>query len=185
MMRQALRFLGEHSENTIMVGDNMLTDVRVGLESGLETILVLTGVTTLDMVEQHPYRPTRIVESVADLRKLTTIKIHVSDLPLIPTLVGLTTVTPHPPGLPSRQLALPLNPVSSGFTSTTTAPFRNTVKGKDAAGSTTPDVPMEKNTSHVSAARNASSSAPCGSISPNHTTSGRKYEPQRGQRGGT
>lgn len=67
MMRQALRFLDEHSENAIMVGDNMLTDVRVGLESGLETVLVLTGVTTREMIEQHPYRPTRIVESVAEL----------------------------------------------------------------------------------------------------------------------
>lgn len=45
----------------------MLTDVRVGVESGLETILVLTGITTRGMVEQHPYRPTRIVESVAEL----------------------------------------------------------------------------------------------------------------------
>jgi len=52
-----------------MVGDNMLTDVRVGLESGLDTVLVLTGVTTREMVEQHPYRPTRIVESVAELEQ--------------------------------------------------------------------------------------------------------------------
>jgi len=67
MMRTALRYLGEHSENTIMVGDRMDTDVRVGTESGLETVLVLTGVTTRDMVEHFPYRPTRIVDSVADL----------------------------------------------------------------------------------------------------------------------
>src|SRR5258708_3942623 len=67
MMRSALRFLNEHSENAIMVGDNMLTDVWVGIESGLETILVLTGITTREMVEQFPYLPTRIVESVAEL----------------------------------------------------------------------------------------------------------------------
>lgn len=67
MMRSALRFLNEHSENAIMVGDNMLTDVRVGIESGLETVLVLSGITTREMVEQFPYRPTRIVESVAEL----------------------------------------------------------------------------------------------------------------------
>ena len=67
MMRTALRYLGEHSENTIMVGDRMDTDVRVGTESGLETVLVLSGVTTRDMVERFPYRPTRIAESVADL----------------------------------------------------------------------------------------------------------------------
>jgi NagD protein len=67
MMRTALRYLGEHSENTIMVGDRMDTDIRVGTESGLETVLVLTGVTTREMVELFPYRPRRIVESVADL----------------------------------------------------------------------------------------------------------------------
>lgn len=66
-MRQALRFLDEHSENAVMVGDNMLTDVRVGIESGLETVLVLTGMTTREMIEQFPYRPTRVVESVAEL----------------------------------------------------------------------------------------------------------------------
>ncbi|HEX9077165.1 MAG TPA: HAD-IIA family hydrolase [Anaerolineae bacterium] len=67
MMRTALRYLGEHSENAIMVGDRMDTDVRVGTESGMETALVLTGVTTRDMVDRFPYRPTRIVNSVADL----------------------------------------------------------------------------------------------------------------------
>ena len=67
MMRTALRYLGEHSENAIMVGDRMDTDVRVGTESGLETVLVLTGVTTRDMIDRYPYRPTRIVDSVADL----------------------------------------------------------------------------------------------------------------------
>src|SRR5512136_1314254 len=67
MMRSALRFLNEHSENTIMVGDRMDTDIRVGTEAGLETVLVLTGVTRREMVERFPYQPTRIVESVADL----------------------------------------------------------------------------------------------------------------------
>lgn len=67
MMRTALRYLGEHSENTVMVGDRMDTDIRVGTESGLETVLVLTGVTTRDMIERFPYRPTRVVDSVADL----------------------------------------------------------------------------------------------------------------------
>jgi NagD protein len=67
MLRTALRYLGEHSENAIMVGDRMDTDVRVGTESGMETALVLTGVTTRDMVDRFPYRPTRIVDSVAEL----------------------------------------------------------------------------------------------------------------------
>ncbi len=67
MMRTALRYLGEHSDNAIMVGDRMDTDIRVGTEAGLETVLVLTGVTRREMVDRFPYRPTRIVESVADL----------------------------------------------------------------------------------------------------------------------
>jgi NagD protein len=67
MMRTALRFLNEHSENAVMVGDRMDTDIRVGTEAGLETVLVLTGVTTREMVGRFPYQPTRIVESVADL----------------------------------------------------------------------------------------------------------------------
>jgi NagD protein len=67
MMRTALRHLNEHSENTIMVGDRMDTDMRVGTEAGLETVLVLTGVTTREMVDRFPYRPRRIVDSVADL----------------------------------------------------------------------------------------------------------------------
>lgn len=66
-MRTALRYLGEHSDNAIMVGDRMDTDIRVGTEAGLETVLVLTGVTRREMVDRFPYRPTRIVESVADL----------------------------------------------------------------------------------------------------------------------
>ncbi len=67
MMRTALRYLNEHSENAIMVGDRMDTDIRVGTEAGLETVLVLTGVTTRALVEKFPYRPTRIVGSVAEL----------------------------------------------------------------------------------------------------------------------
>lgn len=67
MIRTALRRLGEHSENTIMIGDRMDTDILIGIESGLETVLVLTGVTTREMVSKFPYQPTRIVDSVADL----------------------------------------------------------------------------------------------------------------------
>ncbi len=67
MMRTALRYLNEHSENTIMVGDRMETDVRVGIESGLETVLVLSGVSRPEDVERFPYRPTRVVGSVAEL----------------------------------------------------------------------------------------------------------------------
>ena len=67
MMRTALRTLDAHSEQAVMIGDRMDTDIIVGTESGLETILVLTGVTRREDVPRYPYRPTRIVESVADI----------------------------------------------------------------------------------------------------------------------
>jgi NagD protein len=67
MLRSALRVIDAHSEDTVMIGDRMDTDVIMGLESGLETILVLTGVTTRDQVDRFPYRPARILESVAEV----------------------------------------------------------------------------------------------------------------------
>ena len=67
MMRSALRSMGAHSESTLMIGDRMDTDVRAGLESGLQTILVLTGISDEHTAEQFPYRPTRVLNSVADL----------------------------------------------------------------------------------------------------------------------
>jgi NagD protein len=67
MMRSALNAIEAHSETTAMIGDRMDTDVVSGLEAGLETILVLTGVTTPGEAERYSYRPSRIVDSVADL----------------------------------------------------------------------------------------------------------------------
>lgn len=67
MMRSALRYLGVHSEDTIMIGDRMDTDVVAGVMSGLDTILVLSGVSTLADVERFPYRPTRILKSVEEI----------------------------------------------------------------------------------------------------------------------
>jgi NagD protein len=67
MMRTALNYLDVHSENTVMVGDRMDTDIIAGVESGMETILVLTGVTRREDVARYPYQPSHIVESVADI----------------------------------------------------------------------------------------------------------------------
>ena len=50
-----------------MIGDRMDTDIVAGLEAGLETILVLSGLTGQTDAERHPYLPSRIVQSVADL----------------------------------------------------------------------------------------------------------------------
>ncbi|WP_132875147.1 HAD-IIA family hydrolase [Tamaricihabitans halophyticus] len=67
MMRSALRSLGAHSEATLMIGDRMDTDVRSGLEAGLETILVLSGIASTESVERFPFRPSLVIDSVADL----------------------------------------------------------------------------------------------------------------------
>lgn len=67
MMREGLNALGAHSESTVMVGDRMDTDIVAGMEAGLETILVLSGVTAEHQIDRFPYRPSRVVRSVADL----------------------------------------------------------------------------------------------------------------------
>lgn len=67
MMRTALRTLNAHSEDSAIIGDRMDTDMVAGIESGLRTILVLTGVTRREQVERYPYRPTWIRNSVADI----------------------------------------------------------------------------------------------------------------------
>jgi NagD protein len=67
MMRTALRTLDAHSEDSVMIGDRMDTDIVAGIESGLRTILVLTGVTRREQVERFPYRPSWVRESIADV----------------------------------------------------------------------------------------------------------------------
>jgi NagD protein len=67
MMRAALNRLGAHSESTVMIGDRMDTDVLAGVEAGMRTVLVLTGITQAGEVDRFPYRPYRVVSSIADL----------------------------------------------------------------------------------------------------------------------
>ena len=67
MMRSALNAIDAHSETAAMIGDRMDTDIVSGLEAGMETILVLSGVTTREVAERFPYRASKIVDSVADL----------------------------------------------------------------------------------------------------------------------
>ena len=67
MIRTALRRLGEHSEHAIMIGDRMDTDILSGIGAGMQTILVLSGVTTREAVARYSYQPHRVVESLADL----------------------------------------------------------------------------------------------------------------------
>jgi NagD protein len=70
MMRSALNRLEAHSETTVMIGDRMDTDIISGLEAGIRTVLVTTGSTRPGQIESFPYRPTRIVDSIADLVEL-------------------------------------------------------------------------------------------------------------------
>ena len=69
MMITGLRILGVHSEDTAMIGDRMDTDIIAGIESGLDPILVLTGVTDMNNIKQYPYRPRLILNSIADITK--------------------------------------------------------------------------------------------------------------------
>lgn len=67
MMRTGLNTIGAHSETSAMIGDRMDTDVLAGLEAGMQTFLVLTGLTRSGDIDRFPYRPTTVVDSIADL----------------------------------------------------------------------------------------------------------------------
>lgn len=67
MMRLALNHLGIHSEEAIMIGDRMDTDIVAGVQAGLSTILVLSGVTHSEDVTRFSYQPSRIVNSVDEI----------------------------------------------------------------------------------------------------------------------
>jgi NagD protein len=67
MFRSAMNRIGAHSENTAMIGDRMDTDIVAGIEAGLHTILVMTGISDRREIERYPFRPSEILDSVADL----------------------------------------------------------------------------------------------------------------------
>jgi len=67
MIRDALNILGAHSKSTVMVGDRMDTDIRAGVEAGVETVLVLSGVTQRDEIALFAFQPSHVVDSIADL----------------------------------------------------------------------------------------------------------------------
>lgn len=67
MMTLAKRKLQAHAEETLMIGDRMDTDIVGGMEAGMKTCLVLSGVTTPEMIDTFPYRPEIVLNSVADL----------------------------------------------------------------------------------------------------------------------
>ena len=67
MMRTGLRMLGVHSENAVMIGDRMDTDIIAGIETGLDTVLVLSGVSSRETCQQYPYRPRFILNGVGEI----------------------------------------------------------------------------------------------------------------------
>ena len=70
MMRTGLNILGCHSAEAVMVGDRMDTDVISGMECGMSTILVLSGVSTRETVQTFAYRPTMVLDGVGSIVEL-------------------------------------------------------------------------------------------------------------------
>ncbi len=69
MLRHGLRKLDCHSEEIAFIGDRMDTDIIAGIESNIDTVLVLSGVTAREDIDQFPYRPKYIFDGVGDLLK--------------------------------------------------------------------------------------------------------------------
>ncbi|MBT3191255.1 MAG: HAD hydrolase-like protein, partial [Verrucomicrobia bacterium] len=67
MMRIALQKVECRREDTVILGDRMDTDIVAGIEAGIESVLVLTGVSTAESIKQFAYRPSLILDSVAEI----------------------------------------------------------------------------------------------------------------------
>ena len=67
MMRIALKKLEVQREDAIVIGDRMDTDIRCGLESEIDTLLVLSGITSNADIDKFPYRPHFLLNGVIDL----------------------------------------------------------------------------------------------------------------------
>ncbi len=69
MLRHGLRKINCHSEEIAFIGDRMDTDIIAGIESNVDTVLVLSGVTSMEDIDKFPYRPKYILNGVGDLLK--------------------------------------------------------------------------------------------------------------------
>jgi NagD protein len=67
MMRHGMRRLNARREETVIIGDRMDTDIVAGVETEIETVLVLSGVTALDDLAAFPYQPGHILEGVFEI----------------------------------------------------------------------------------------------------------------------
>lgn len=69
MLRHGLNKLNCHSQDIAFIGDRMDTDIIAGIESNIDTVLVLSGVTSLSDIDKFPYRPKYILSGVGELLK--------------------------------------------------------------------------------------------------------------------
>ena len=74
MMRTGLKILGCHSDEAVMIGDRMDTDVISGMESGMSTVLVLSGVTSKEKLQKYAYQPDLVLDGVGDIPKISKSK---------------------------------------------------------------------------------------------------------------
>jgi len=74
MFRSAMNRIGAHSENTGMIGDRMDTDIVAGIEAGLHTVLVLTGISDTAEISRYPFRPDEILDGVHQLLSIEPVE---------------------------------------------------------------------------------------------------------------
>lgn len=67
MLRHGLRKLNCHSQDIAFIGDRMDTDIIAGIESNVDTVLVLSGVTSMEDIDKFPYRPSYIAQGVVEI----------------------------------------------------------------------------------------------------------------------
>lgn len=67
MMRTGINILGVHSQDTVIIGDRMDTDIVAGIECGMDTVLVLSGVTDRAQIDHFPYRPRLVLNGVGEI----------------------------------------------------------------------------------------------------------------------
>ncbi|ROQ39937.1 NagD protein [Frondihabitans sp. PhB188] len=79
MFRSAMNRIGAHSENTAMIGDRMDTDIIAGIEAGLHTILVMTGISDQAEIDRYPFRPTEILAGVHELVRTEPVAYDLGD----------------------------------------------------------------------------------------------------------
>ena len=70
MLRTGLKLLGCLSADAVIIGDRMDTDIVAGLETGVSTVLVLSGVSTVETVKTYAYRPSMILDGVGEIVRL-------------------------------------------------------------------------------------------------------------------